>query len=473
MNINFQRLLDKLSPFFCFSKNETVFLKNLSENCTKTKFDEVLSVLDCEFNHLYQKLISRTISKNQERQWCIKYIQFLIDRNQKIPWKELTRLSEKDIVKQSDLKLSTRDIGESNIRKLAILKLNGGLGTSMGCNGPKALIEVKDGKNFLDIVYLQKEKIENHFKQPIYLILMNSFNTDRDTQSWINASDRSRILTFNQEAYPKLDLTTSGAASLASSNDEWNPPGHGSVYQSLHDTGVLEKLLSEGIEYLFLSNVDNLGATINFEILGHLIEQNYPFLIEVAPKTKMDVKGGTVVNRNGKKCLLERAQVEIDKLSEFEDIKKFNIFNTNSVWINLKQLKIALQENMILPLIVNQKECEVKDLIQLEFAMGAAIEYFDKAGVVEVQRDRFLPVKKTSDLLLMQSDLFELDQFAIPKKVTNCPLPIINLSDHFSTVSNYQSRFEKMPSLKKCSSLTINGDYFFTENITLEGDVQL
>jgi len=43
------------------------------------------------------------------------------------------------------------------LNKLAVLKLNGGLGTTMGCVGPKSAIEVRDGMTFLDLSVRQIE----------------------------------------------------------------------------------------------------------------------------------------------------------------------------------------------------------------------------------------------------------------------------------------------------------------------------
>jgi len=41
--------------------------------------------------------------------------------------------------------------------KLVVLKLNGGLGTSMGCKGPKSAISVRDDLTFLDLTVQQIE----------------------------------------------------------------------------------------------------------------------------------------------------------------------------------------------------------------------------------------------------------------------------------------------------------------------------
>ena len=73
------------------------------------------------------------------------------------------------------------------------------------------------------------------------------------------------------------------------------PPGHGDFYQSFFDSGVLDELIKEGRKYCFMSNVDNLGATVDLNILAQCIENKNEFIMEVTEKTRADVKGGTLI----------------------------------------------------------------------------------------------------------------------------------------------------------------------------------
>lgn len=75
------------------------------------------------------------------------------------------------------------------------------------------------------------------------------------------------------------------------------------------NSGLVDKLLSSGKEYLFVSNVDNLGAVVDLPILEHMHKTGAEFLMEVTDKTKADVKGGTLINYEGGVRLLEIAQV--------------------------------------------------------------------------------------------------------------------------------------------------------------------
>ena len=133
--------------------------------------------------------------------------------------------------------------------------------------------------------------------------------------------------------------------------------------------------------------------------------------MEVTEKTRADVKGGTLIQYEGKLRLLEAAQVPKEHEEDFKSVKKFNVFNTNNLWISLPAIQRVLEENTLdMEIIVNPKQLDGGvNVIQLETAIGAAMKCFDRASGVNVPRSRFLPVKMTSDLLLVMSNLYSLD----------------------------------------------------------------
>jgi len=187
------------------------------------------------------------------------------------------------------------------LNKLVVIKLNGGLGTSMGCKGPKSTISVRDDLTFLDLIIRQLENINLTYGANVPLVLMNSFNTDDETKKLINKYNhiKVKIYTFNQSRYPRVDKETllPIAKTLSNNSDleAWYPPGHGDIYESLHNSGLLKMFIDEGKEYMFVSNSDNLGATVDLNILDFLLnppnENKSPeFVMEVTDKTRADVK---------------------------------------------------------------------------------------------------------------------------------------------------------------------------------------
>ncbi|RIB07617.1 UTP--glucose-1-phosphate uridylyltransferase family [Gigaspora rosea] len=372
-------------------------------------------------------------------------------------------------------------VGESpeHLNKLAVLKLNGGLGTTMGCVGPKSAIEVRDGMTFLDLSVRQIEYLNSKYDVNVPFILMNSFNTDDDTMRIIQkyGSHKIDILTFNQSRYPRINKESllPMPRSPASDISQWYPPGHGDVFESMYNSGILDKLIAEGKEYVFISNVDNLGAVVDLNILKYMVDSDAEFIMEVTNKTKADIKGGTLIDYEDTVRLLEVAQVPAEHMEDFKSINKFKIFNTNNLWINLKAIKRVTEEKELnLEVIVNNKTLDngVK-AIQLETAVGAAIKHFRNAHGVNVPRSRFLPVKSTSDLFLVTSDLYSLNHGELtmnPKRLFQT-VPLVKLGDEFKKVSNFLARFQSPPHILELDHLTVTGDVTFGAGVQLKGTV--
>ncbi|CAM6031288.1 unnamed protein product, partial [Sphagnum compactum] len=370
--------------------------------------------------------------------------------------------------------------GKSILNKLVIVKLNGGLGTTMGCVGPKSAIEVRDNMTFLDLAVRQIQWVNEKYHSDVPLILMNSFNTDKETRKIIQKYKHHKvnILTFNQSKFPRIWKENLLPVPTSPSDPDycWYPPGHGDIFTSLNQSGMIDKLLNLGKEYIFVSNIDNLGATVDEYILRYIMENEIDFLIEVTNKTKADIKGGTIIEYEDNVQLLELAQVPPQHLKDFTSMKKFKIFNTNNIWISLSALKDKMENlDLHLDVISNVKTLENSNqkVIQLETAIGSAIKHFDKALGLNVPRSRFLPVKGCSDLFLIQSDLYAISHGSMimnPKRQFPT-VPIVKLGDHFKKVQNYLARFSGPPHILDLDHLTVSGDVTFGSDVILKGTV--
>ncbi|KAF7321632.1 UTP-glucose-1-phosphate uridylyltransferase [Mycena kentingensis (nom. inval.)] len=397
-------------------------------------------------------------------------------KSQDLDWDRIKSPADDQIVPYANL---PKPSDVKNLNKLAVLKVNGGLGTSMGMTGAKSALEVKDDMTFLDLTVRQIEHLNTTNRVDVPLILMTSFNTHEDTLRIIKkyANQQLRITTFNQSRYPRIYKESLVPCPTRADDDKkhWYPPGHGDLYNALLHSGVLDQLLAEGKEYLFVSNSDNLGAVVDESILQHMMDTGAEFIMEVTDKTKADIKGGTLIDYEGSIRLLEIAQVPSEHVEDFKSIRKFKIFNTNNLWINLKALKrIMEQETMELEIIINPKVTDDgQSVIQLETAAGAAIKHFKNAHGINVPRKRFLPVKSCSDLLLIKSDIYSLEhgQLVINAARMFDTTPVIKLGDHFKKIQNFQKRFKKIPKILELDHLTVSGDVSFGRNVTLRGTV--
>lgn len=382
------------------------------------------------------------------------------------------------------------DAGRAALKHTVVIKLNGGLGTSMGLERAKSLIPVKDGHSFLDIIVRQAKVLRKKYKSPLPLVLMNSFKTHRDTMLNVEGLDNGDTgipLSFVQHMYPKIleqDLTP--AEWPENPELEWNPPGHGDVYTALVTSGLLSKLLRQGYRYAFLSNSDNLGAVMDSRLLGYMAKEELPFMMEVARRTHLDRKGGHLAKIRGSSRLMlrELAQCPEGELESFGDIDKFRYFNTNSLWVDLQVMEKVFVDNLMMPLdlIINPKTLDPRDpdspaVLQVETAMGSAISAFENARAVLVPRTRFAPVKTTQDLLLVMSDCYLRTKLETieqsPQRTT--PMPAIILDQKFyKKIDMFQQRFPKgAPSLLGCERLEVHGDVKFGKNVRCLGSVRV
>ncbi len=318
-----------------------------------------------------------------------------------------------------DLKSGDAD-ASGLLEQAVVIKLNGGLGTGMGLQKAKSLLEVRDGMTFLDLTARQILALRSRFGMPLRFLLMNSFSTSADTLAFLAKYPelgRAGALEFLQSQAPKIDAATmEPVAWPADPSQEWCPPGHGDLYPSFLSSGRLEALLEAGVRYAFVSNSDNLGATLDLDLLRYFADSGKPFLMEVTRRTEADRKGGhlAVECATGGLILRESSQCPDADSEAFQDIGRHRFFNTNNLWVRLDHLKEALDaQGGFLPLAVikNRKTVDPRDpsspaVFQLETAMGAAISCFGAAGAIEVSRARFAPVKTTDDLLALRSDAY-------------------------------------------------------------------
>jgi UTP--glucose-1-phosphate uridylyltransferase len=383
-----------------------------------------------------------------------------------------------------------RQDGMEMLGRTVVVKLNGGLGTSMGLDKAKSLIRVKESYSFLDVIIRQIIDYRERFGLRIPLVLMNSYSTERESlavTAAYSALDSRLPGSFLQHKVPKVLAEGFAPATCPDQPElEWCPPGHGDLYVALLTSGMLDAMEALGFEYLFVSNADNLGAVIDPGILGYIARHDIPFLMEVARRTPSDTKGGHLARlRDGRLVLREIAQCPEAELAEFQDIELYRYFNTNTLWIKVPALRRLLHENgdlLPLHLIRNAKTLDPRDpssprVFQLESAMGAAVSLFDRSSALVVPRSRFSPVKTCDDLLAVWSDAFVLTPAfqVIPNPARTLPAISVDLDKrYYRFIDQLDARFpDGAPSLLSCSSFTVRGDITFGKSITLSGDVTI
>src|SRR6478736_2601636 len=375
------------------------------------------------------------------------------------------------------------------IGNTVVIKLNGGLGTSMGMARAKSLLCVRRGLSFLDVIARQVLHLRREYGATLPLIFMNSFRTSADTRAALARYSDLEVeglpLEFLQNKEPKIgakDLLPVGWPRDPAL--EWCPPGHGDLYTALMGTGLLDKLIDAGYTQAFVSNSDNLGAVPDARVAGWFARSGAPFAIEATRRTPSDKKGGHFARRksDGRIVLRETAQTLPEDLEALADLERHRFCSTNNLWFDLVAMQNELDRRggiLGLPMIRNVKNLDPSDkstpeVIQIETAMGAAIEVFQGSQLIEVGRDRFVPVKTTNDLLVLRSDVYDMGQDFVLDQVAD-DLPFVDLDSHFyKLVGDFDKRFpEGAPSMKKAQSLRVAGDWTFGHGVKVIGDVDL
>ncbi|KAJ0106630.1 hypothetical protein Patl1_19459 [Pistacia atlantica] len=367
--------------------------------------------------------------------------------------------------------------------KLVVVKFNGVLGTNMGFGGPKSAIEVHDKLTFMDLMVNQIESLNSKFGCNVPLVLMDTTETNNDTQKVVEKYSASKIDIHSFSQKPLEGQT---------GKDKQHPSDHGAVFLSLMKSGTLDVLLSQGKEYALVVHADNAAAVVDPKILNHLIQNKIEYCMEVTPTTSIDLRNSMINLRQGKyqlvnitqnpakhHCFLLNTPADVLFCCSFMIKKsdgKFKFIDTRNLWVDLKAVKRLVDTDALKmeSLSASKEENGYKINLQ-DTAAGSAIRFFDHTMSINVPPSRFLPLNSTSDLLLLQSDLYSsIDGILVRNNARNNPSnPSIELGPEFEKVSDFLSRFKSIPSIIKLDSLKVAGDVWFGAGITLKGRVNI
>ncbi|RLN50581.1 hypothetical protein BBJ29_009307 [Phytophthora kernoviae] len=254
------------------------------------------------------------------------------------------------------------------LKETVVLKLNGGLGTSMGLDKAKSLLTVKGDDTFLDIMAKQVTELRSVHQSNVRFVLMNSFSTSADTLDYLQKYPElveDEALELLQNKVPKVNTATMEPATYAANpSKEWCPPGHGDLYASLAGSGKLDKLVADGVKYMFVSNSDNLGATLDLDLLTYFAQSDKPFLMECCERTENDKKGGHLAEQDYRPVIAPEREGVAPIVSL--DSKKFKL---------VQQLEAAVRGNV--PSLVKCDRLKISG--DVGFAPGVVFE-----GSVEV-----------------------------------------------------------------------------------------
>ena len=299
-------------------------------------------------------------------------------------------------------------VGLEAIRRgeLALCVMAGGMATRMG-GVIKALVEAFDGRTFLELRLRENASWSRLAGRPVPLWLMTSDPTDGPIgEALVKSRAPAHVATFTQDL--GLRLTREGGLFLG---DDGQPstyaPGHGDLPDALGRSGLLASFLSAGGKYVWIANLDNLGATVDAALLGHFIETGAAVMVEAAPKVAGD-KGGIPVwadaeDEEGRTT--RRLQVlEEFRLPPGFDAAAVRVFNTNTFLVRAEALHTRVRWSWfeVEKKVGERTALQFERLLQeLTSAMPAAYVRVPRDGVAA----RFLPVKDFDELARRREDI--------------------------------------------------------------------
>ncbi|MBL9103417.1 MAG: UTP--glucose-1-phosphate uridylyltransferase [Myxococcales bacterium] len=285
--------------------------------------------------------------------------------------------------------------------EVAALVLNGGMATRFG-GVVKGVVPVVPGRDDLSFLAV---KLAGLRRVGVPVVLMHSFATAAATREHLAAIDWAGIpvadrLEFSQSILPRVlpdgtPLPALPDADELADSHLYAAPGHGDTLRRVRDSGVLEALAARGVRHVLVSNVDNLGATLDPVVLGaHLaaVDGGAAMSVEVVLREPGDA-GGCVATVAGKPQILEGF-----RLPAGTDLADYPHFNTNTLWIAVDALR-GEHPLQWFPVrrALEWPDGSCRDIVQFEQLIGQLSEHVDTAYLL-VDRARFLPIKTREDL---------------------------------------------------------------------------
>ncbi len=283
-----------------------------------------------------------------------------------------------------------KNLGADTIKngKLGVVIVNGGMATRFG-GVVKGIVEVYDGKSFLQIKLEQIKKVNQKYNVSIPIYLMNSYATEEATlehlkkNSWFGLENS--IKCFSQFIAKRLN--TDGSF-VTPENESYYGPGHGDFIFAFSQSGYLADFINSGGEHIWYSNVDNLGATVDKLIFGYHIYKNSEMTVELAQKYPGD-KGGAPAGVDGHLEIVEQFKFPADFNQDL-----ISVFNTATYIFKAK----ALNKKFELPFYYVEKKIGDKKVIQFERLAGDLSLFLKTKYIVVNREERFFPIKTPQDL---------------------------------------------------------------------------
>jgi len=302
---------------------------------------------------------------------------------------------DKERITDSELK-ELEEIGLNIIKqnKYAVITLAGGQGTRLGWNGPKGTYKLANGKYIFQILAEKFKTFENKYGTYPYWYIMTSHQNNQVTvdffeeQNYFNL-DKNKIKFFKQDELPML--TPDGKMILEDNKIKTASNGNGAVYAALVKEKVIDDMKAKGVEWLYISGVDNIMVNfIDPIFLGLTLKNNMQIASKSVAKAYPEEKVGVFCKKNGKPGIVE--YIELTEEMRNDTNKNGDLIygdaNIVSHLLNINVIEKITKQKM-------QYHLEIKKgLYKFEAFVFDGFKAMDNMLVMRVKRENeFAPIK--------------------------------------------------------------------------------
>lgn len=283
--------------------------------------------------------------------------------------------------------------------KYGVVILSGGQGSRLKINGPKGCVLIDKGDEKQEIFKIHVEKMK-FTKIPLFIMV--SRENESDTIEYFEKNNYFKdfgynedlITIFEQEEWPLLKVTNREKLRI-DGEVKYGSSGHGGFYKAISKTEVREKIDELGIEYLYITNVDNiLQRPVDLDFIGMAYKNKLDVTVKSVKKINSQEKVGLFVEKSGKLSVLEYTEIS-EELSNKRDSKgELYLCEANIMTQILSKEFIERAAKLDLPIHEQYKKKWGEEFIKRETLLFDAFPLAETFEVVQVSRqDEFAPIK--------------------------------------------------------------------------------
>ena len=384
-----KKVLEKHNQEHLLNKFET-----LSQEKKAELLDQILTLDFAQIERLF-KNVNATVDFTNSKIEPINYV-------------EKASLNKDEYEKYKKLGL---EIIKNN--KLATVTMAGGQGTRLGHDGPKGTFDLglDSHKKIFEILCDTLKDAQKKYGEYVSWYIMTSDENNDQTVKFFEENNyfnypKDKIMFFKQGKLPMID--TKGKILIGEDGlIKQAADGHGGIFYSMRNDGVIYDMKSKGIEWVFIGGVDNVLVNMVDPILiGLAISRNVKAAGKSVVKAYPTEKVGVFCKRNGRPSVVEYSEISEEMANQTTESGELvfaeshilcNLFNLDAIE-EISKDKLPYHSAFKKATYIDENGNLIKgdkpNSYKFEAFLFDAFEYLDDMAILRVKReDEFAPVK--------------------------------------------------------------------------------